>query len=114
MPATPRAQLIDKDLPMRYHLVSGCVRQALLCGDDKHNRKKYDHPKHLDRRKIVSSGKLPLLTNELTLFRSVCRLRVRAHSFFANDGGIKGQDNPPGGQLSSIIDELTEHLWDIA
>lgn len=33
---------------------------------------------------------------------------------FANHGGVKGLDKRLGGRLNSIIDELTEHLWDIA
>ena len=45
MPATPRARLVDKELPMHYHLISRCVRLAWLCGNDKRGRKKYDHRK---------------------------------------------------------------------
>jgi REP element-mobilizing transposase RayT len=43
--ATPRSKLVDPVLPLHYHLVSGCVRRAWLCGRDPKSRRNYDHRK---------------------------------------------------------------------
>ncbi len=41
--ATPRAQLIDPDTPLHYHLVSRRVRRSFLCGKDKQTGKNYEY-----------------------------------------------------------------------
>lgn len=43
--ATPRAQLIDPENALTYHLVSRCVRRSWLCGTDPHTNRNYDHRK---------------------------------------------------------------------
>jgi REP element-mobilizing transposase RayT len=42
---TPRYLLVDPEHPLCYHLVSGCVRGAFLCGWNKKTRKDYSHRK---------------------------------------------------------------------
>ncbi len=43
--ATPRAQLVDHEIPLHYHLVSRCVRRSWLCGRDRKTGKNYNHRK---------------------------------------------------------------------
>ena len=43
--ATPRSQLVDSEQSLFYHLISRCVRRAMLCGDDPYTGKNYDHRK---------------------------------------------------------------------
>ncbi|MDP6375803.1 MAG: hypothetical protein QGI81_12340, partial [Pseudomonadales bacterium] len=42
---TARKHLIDPNVPLFYHLVSGCVRHSFLCGFDKVSGNNYDHRK---------------------------------------------------------------------
>jgi len=43
--ATPRAQLVDPEQALCYHLVSRCVRRAWLCGLDESTHIDYSHRK---------------------------------------------------------------------
>ena len=43
--ATPRAQLVDPEHALCYHLISRCVRRAFLCGRDPLTRTDYSHRK---------------------------------------------------------------------
>ena len=42
---TARKHLIDPNVPLFYHLVSGCVRHSYLCGWDNLSGKNYNHRK---------------------------------------------------------------------
>jgi putative transposase len=53
----PRKQLISIEDTPYYHIVSRCVRSALLCGKDKYSGKSYEHRRGLivDRAKFLAS-----------------------------------------------------------
>ncbi|TMN70469.1 transposase [Pseudoalteromonas sp. S1727] len=52
-----RKSLIDLSSTSYYHLIARCVRQAYLCGNDKHTGKNFDHRREwlIERIKLLSS-----------------------------------------------------------